>query len=162
MKPVIDIAIRDGAWPSEETLAGIAEKALEAARAAEGLAFPDGAELSLLFTGDAEMREINRDWRQQDKPTNVLSFPGEDLQPGDPAGMTLGDIVVAYETVEREAGLEGKRFEDHLTHLVVHGIFHLFGYDHMDDEEAALMEDAERRALASLGIGDPYADDAAA
>jgi probable rRNA maturation factor len=162
LTPVIDIAVRGGEWPDEVELRQLVQRAFGAARMEGGLRFPEGAELSLLFTDDAEIREINRDWRAQDKPTNVLSFPGEDIQPGESAGAMLGDVVLSFETVAGEAKLEGKRFEDHLTHLVVHGIFHLFGYDHMDDAQAALMEDAEKRALARLGIADPYADDAAA
>lgn len=156
--PQIDIAVRAGQWPHEEALAAIVDRAFAAAVLAGNLQFDEDAELSLLFTDDAEMRSINRQWREQDKPTNVLSFPGEDVAEGEPAGEVLGDIVLAYETVQREADLDGKRFDDHLSHLVVHGIFHLFGYDHMDDAQAGRMEDAERRALAELGIDDPYRD----
>lgn len=162
MTVAIDISVDGGGWPDEAELLALAERAFAAAKKAGRLRHPESAELSMLFTNDARMREINRDWRAQDKPTNVLSFPGQDMQPGESAGEILGDVVLSWETVEREAGLEGKSIESHLTHLVVHGILHLFGYDHENDEQAAQMEDAERRALRELGIDDPYADEAAA
>ena len=158
MKPSFEIALRAGDWPEEHVLHAMVARAFEAASNAVRLEFTDGAELSLLFTDDAEMREINRDWRGQDKPTNVLSFPGEDVEAGEPAGAMLGDVVLAFQTIASEAALEQKSFEDHLTHLIVHGIFHLFGYDHLEEDDALVMEDAERRALSSLGIADPYAE----
>ncbi len=114
-------------------------------------------ELSLVFTDDASIREINAEWREKDKPTNVLSFPAYPLEPGGMPGPMLGDIVIARETVEREALDLDKSFEDHLTHLLVHGFLHLFGYDHMDAEEAEEMEGLETRILAKLGLSDPYA-----
>jgi probable rRNA maturation factor len=114
-------------------------------------------ELSLVFTDDASIREINAEWREKDKPTNVLSFPAYPLEPGGMPGPMLGDIVIARETVEREALDLEKSFNDHLTHLLVHGFMHLFGYDHMDAEEAEEMEGLETRILAKLGLSDPYA-----
>ena len=158
MKPLVEIAVRAGDWPDEARLHELVDRAFDAAGRAVRLDYPDGAELSLLVTDDAEMREINRDWRGQDKPTNVLSFPGGDVAPGEPAGPMLGDVVLAWQTVSTEAALERKRLEDHVTHLIIHGILHLFGYDHLDEDEADRMEDAERRALATLGIADPYAE----
>ncbi len=110
-----------------------------------------------MFTDDASIREINAEWRQQDKPTNVLSFPAFPVTPGEKPGPMLGDIVIARETVEREAVDLGKSFEEHLTHLLVHGFLHLLGYDHMETEEAEEMEALETRILASLGLSDPYA-----
>ena len=97
------------------------------------------------------------EWRDKDKATNVLSFPAFPLEPGGMPGPMLGDIVIARETVEREALELEKSFEDHLTHLLVHGFLHLFGYDHMDEEEAEEMESLETRILAVLGLSDPYA-----
>lgn len=114
-------------------------------------------ELSLLFTDDASIRKINAEWRSQDKPTNVLSFPAFPLQPGGMPGPMLGDIIFAYETVAREAAELEKPFEAHLSHLLVHGFLHLFGYDHMNDEEATIMEGLETRILLGLGLSDPYA-----
>ena len=103
------------------------------------------------------MAVINGEWRDKPVATNVLSFPGGDVQVGEPAGPVLGDLVFARETVEREAAEQEKSFEDHLTHLAVHGFLHLFGYDHIDDDEAEEMEEIERQTLSGLGIADPYA-----
>ncbi|WP_417693862.1 rRNA maturation RNase YbeY, partial [Roseibium sp.] len=116
-----------------------------------------GSEVSLVFTDDEAIRELNRTWRQKDKPTNVLSFPGSDPD-GELYGPLLGDIVIALETVKRESVELEIDFHAHLTHLVIHGILHLFDYDHQDDEEAEVMEELERCILASLDIADPYAD----
>jgi probable rRNA maturation factor len=157
LKLHIDIAVNTAGWPDVDTLERLACKAVAAARAVAPLTMPDDAELSLVFTGDEEMRSINSQWRGMDKPTNVLSFPASDVAPGESAEQMLGDIVFARETVEREAALEGKPFENHLTHLMVHGFLHLFGYDHMNDDDAKEMEGLESRALAELGIADPYA-----
>lgn len=114
-------------------------------------------ELSLLFTDDASIREINAEWRDKDKPTNVLSFPAYPLAPGGMPGPMLGDIIFAHETVAREASELEKPFEAHLSHLLVHGFLHLFGYDHMNDGEATIMEGLETRILLGLGLSDPYA-----
>lgn len=161
----IQISIEEGAWPSEERLAEMSARVLgEAAdylRKMEKQPFPKtGApEVSLVFTSDAEIRGINAEWRSQDKPTNVLSFPAFPLTPGKMPGPMLGDIIFAEETLTREAGELGKSFDDHLTHLMVHGFLHLFGYDHIEDEEAEKMEGLETRILAELGLSDPYGDD---
>ncbi|MEZ5871431.1 MAG: rRNA maturation RNase YbeY [Nitratireductor sp.] len=160
MHPQIDIDVRCHGWPDEEQLLGMATQCVTVAIAAAQLQFPDAAELSMVFTDDADMQVINREWRGMDKPTNVLSFPGEDIEPGESGGLVLGDIVLALETVRREAELEAKAFDHHLRHLVVHGLLHLFGYDHMNDEEARKMEDLERATLALMGIEDPYAGEA--
>lgn len=156
MTPSVDMTVEAGAWPAEEVLLRTVTPAVDAAIRAGGLRCPEGAELSLLFTDDAAMREINRQWRNVDKPTNVLSFPGGEVAPGEMAGPVLGDIVFAHETIAREAELEGKPFEHHLSHMIVHGFFHLFGYDHIDENEAHEMETLERRALSLIGVDDPY------
>jgi probable rRNA maturation factor len=158
----IQISVEDGGWPDEAVLGSLSERVLGAA--AEYLAreeqqpFPEMApELSLVFTNDDSIQQINAEWRGQDKPTNVLSFPAFPLEPGGMPGPMLGDIVIARETVEREAVDLGKTFDDHLTHLLVHGFLHLFGYDHMEKDEAEEMEALETRILAGLGLSDPYA-----
>lgn len=112
------------------------------------------AELSIVLLDDAEQRELNRQWRQIDKPTNVLSFP--QIEPFSPVVGILGDITLARETLEREAIELGKSFTDHYTHLVVHGFLHILGYDHIEDDEALVMEGLETQILATLGIDDPY------
>ncbi len=114
------------------------------------------AEVSVVLTDDAEQRELNRQWRGQDKSTNVLSFP--QLEPFSPVMGLVGDITLARETVEREASEMGIPFDAHYTHLVVHGFLHLLGHDHVEDDEAERMESLETRILAALGIADPYAD----
>jgi probable rRNA maturation factor len=99
---------------------------------------------------------LNRDWRGKDKPTNVLSFPAMPVTPGGAVPPMLGDIALAFETVAAEAALEGKSFDHHLVHLIVHGLLHLLGHDHEDDVQAEAMEALERAALARLAIPDPY------
>ncbi|WP_439273064.1 rRNA maturation RNase YbeY [Pseudochrobactrum sp. HB0163] len=113
-------------------------------------------ELSLVLTDDAAIARINAQWRNKDKATNVLSFPAFDIAAGDEPGPMLGDIIIAYETVEREAREEHKSFSAHLHHMIVHGLLHLLGYDHEDDEEAEEMEALEREILHALAIPDPY------
>jgi probable rRNA maturation factor len=113
--------------------------------------------VSLVFTDDASVRVLNRDYRGKDKPTNVLSFPAPQLVPGR-FGPLIGDIVVARETVAAESAADGLTFADHLTHLIVHGFLHLVGYDHETDDEAAVMEGLETSILQQLGIADPYAE----
>jgi probable rRNA maturation factor len=117
---------------------------------------PSGAyEVSILLTDDTEMRAMNRTWRRKDAATNVLSFPARD-DPSEPG--LLGDIALAYETTAKEAGDANIALSDHVAHLIVHGMLHLLGFDHIEDEEAERMETLERQALASLGIADPYAE----
>ena len=159
----IQLGIEAGNWPAEAELETFAARVLE--RAAGFLVmetkqpFPgQPVEISLVFTNDEDIRGINAEWRSQDKPTNVLSFPAFPLKPGGKPGPMLGDIILAEETLRREALDLGKSFDDHLTHLLVHGFLHLFGYDHMTDEEAAVMEGLEIRILAELGLENPYGD----
>jgi len=116
------------------------------------------AEVSILLTDDAEQHELNKEWRGKDSSTNVLSFP--QIEPFGPVVGILGDITLARETLIREAGEQGVSFEDHFTHLVVHGFLHILGYDHLTDEEALQMESLETQILAGLGVEDPYAEDA--
>lgn len=150
----IDISVEAGAWAPEEDLHAIVSRAVEATLAE--LELEGDSELSLLFSDNDHIQVLNRDWRGKDKPTNVLSFPAFDTQPGDPLPPMLGDIAIAYETVLSEATLEEKPFDHHLTHLIVHGQLHLLGYDHEDEEEAEEMEGLERLILARLAIPDPY------
>ena len=154
-------------WPESDRWAAIAEKAVRAAiHHSPDKRFVTEAvrvEVSVKFTSDAEVQALNRDYRQKDKPTNVLSFPmvQEDLldaidQNSDDGEVLLGDIVLAHGVCVAEAEEKGVSVEAHAAHLVVHGTFHLLGYDHMSDQDAEEMEAAEREALASLGIADPY------
>lgn len=152
----IAVAVEARGWPDEDRLEQLVRRTVDAVAAELALESSVSTELGVTFADDAAIRGLNAQWRGKDKPTNVLSFPafpegGETIPP------MLGDIVLARETIEREAGLEGKPFEHHLTHLVAHGLLHLLGYDHETDEDAEEMEEAERRILASLAIPDPYA-----
>jgi probable rRNA maturation factor len=106
-----------------------------------------------VLTHDSAIRKLNRTWRGKDEPTNVLAFPAR--QQTSPQG-SLGDIVIAYETLAREAKAEGKLFSHHLAHLAVHGFLHLCGYDHETDRQAAAMERLEIAVLARLRIPNPY------
>ncbi|WP_026619590.1 putative rRNA maturation factor [Ensifer sp. WSM1721] len=159
----IQVSVDAGDWPPEDELLSFSANVLDAAAdflaREEGQALPgEPPELSLVFTDDRSIKAINAEWRGQDKPTNVLSFPAFPVTPGKMPGPMLGDIVVAHETLKREAEELGKPFEAHLTHLLVHGFLHLFGYDHIEDEEAERMEGLETRILARLGLSDPYGD----
>ena len=150
--------MESGSWPAEAALRAAANAAVEAAvavlegaSASQDPSLQQARELSILFTDDAAIRILNRDYRGKDQPTNVLSFP-------QPSGQLLGDIILAFETVEREAALAGKPLEAHMGHLIVHGFLHLLGYDHEGESEAEEMEALERAALERMGIPDPYAD----
>ncbi|MEM7702993.1 MAG: rRNA maturation RNase YbeY [Pseudomonadota bacterium] len=148
----------DGDWEALTQRAGVA-----LGEVAPELTHPR-LSVSVLFTSDAQVHELNREWRQRDKPTNVLSFPMLerddllDLAPEGPPEM-LGDIVLAYETCAREAEEKGVSLDHHAAHLIIHGLLHLAGHDHVhSDEEAEAMETLEIRALAKMGIADPYGD----
>jgi probable rRNA maturation factor len=152
----IDVVVEAGDWGEPAALQARVEKAVAACLAAEEMPIVDGAELSLIFTDDPHIRALNRLYRMKDVPTNVLSFPASPPIAGR-YGPLLGDVLVARDTVLREAGEQGLTFEDHLTHLIVHGFLHLLGYDHIADDEAGVMESLESRILAKLGVADPYA-----
>ena len=176
------LSVEERGWheaaPAGMSVEMVVERAVHAAlsRAAPRLR---GGEVSIVLASDERVRELNRDWRGQDKPTNVLSFPGgdpDDFEDDDeedegdsedeededydgPPPMQLGDVILAWPTVAREARDQGKPVASHLTHLVVHGILHLLGFDHqIDDEDAGVMERLETDILAGLGIADPYAE----
>ena len=150
----IEISRNSEGWP--DTLDARAEQAVREALKQSKATVTGASELSVVLTDDAEQQGLNRDWRGIDKSTNVLSFP--QIEPFGPVSGILGDIILARETLEREAQEQGVSFEDHFTHLMVHGFLHILGYDHMDDDEALVMEGLETQILASLGVADPYAE----
>jgi probable rRNA maturation factor len=156
----LDVMLEEGEWSRLDDPEALTRRAVEATFATASDAPIEAVEISVLLTDDAHVRALNRDWRGQDRPTNVLSFPAPQ-QPGLPGPRHLGDIALAYETLAREAEAEAKALADHFTHLVVHGTFHLLGYDHELEAEAEIMEALEVKALAALGIADPYRDKAA-
>ena len=152
----IDIMIEAGNWRDENALEGLVRKSVEAAWSNLGLK-STASELSVVFTDDASIQTLNAEWRGKDKPTNVLSFPAFPVKAGSQPGPVLGDIIIARETVEREALEEGKPLENHLVHLVVHGFFLFLGYEHETDAEAEVMEGRERAVRHAHAIRDPYA-----
>ena len=155
----LDVMVEAGDWSRLEGAEALAQRAAEAAVAVAEETDED-FEVSVMLADDAQIQELNRTWRGKDKPTNVLSFPAPD-QPGAEGPRHLGDIALAYETLVRESEEESKALADHFAHLIVHGILHLLGYDHEDEAEAETMEALEVKALATLGIADPYRDMAA-
>ena len=144
---LVDIEVEDPAWTG-----AIADVQAVVQRAATAAAPPrESRGVVILLAGDAAVRELNARFRDQDKPTNVLSFPA-------PQGLgSLGDIAIAFGVTAREAEEQGKPLAHHLQHLVAHGVLHLLGYDHIEDADAEVMEAEERRILAGLGVPDPYA-----
>jgi probable rRNA maturation factor len=150
-----DVSVADERWLQLCARAEIYVQ--DAARAAVAAAeMHEPAVVGLILTDDAEQRRLNCEYRGKDAPTNVLSFPIGDAAPGGP--VMLGDVVLAFETVAREAGEQQKPLADHLRHLVVHGVLHLLGFDHETDAEAEVMEARETEILAGLGVPDPYRD----
>jgi probable rRNA maturation factor len=177
--PDIKIIVEAGDWPTRRKLQALAKRAVNAAVQAGALHVsplsvspPQGGrgrapmpELSLVFTDDAGIRALNARYRGKDRATNVLSFPQKPgpqkpgpQKPGpQKTGALLGDVILAAETVAREAALADKPLENHMAHLIIHGFLHLLGFDHQGDREAEKMEQLERVALKRLGISDPYA-----
>ena len=166
---LIDLVTEDPRWDTTG-LAPLAEKAATAALAELGLA-PEACEIALLACDDSRIATLNTAFRGKATPTNVLSWPETDLAPkadGDTptrpeAGLQrpdevvfLGDIAISYDTCAREAADQGKAFEAHVTHLIIHATLHLLGYDHIRDQDATLMETIETEILGKLGIANPY------
>lgn len=154
---MIDIEIEDDAWadalPDAIVLVRAAAlAALDGAKARPANLAEDTGLVAVLLTDDDAVADLNNEYRRKTGPTNVLSFPATQ----NPEGF-LGDLALAYGVCAREAEHQNKSLADHLQHLVAHGVLHLVGYDHMNEDEAADMEGLERRILAELGVPDPYA-----
>ena len=169
MEPLVDIVIEDDRW-SGAGLDVLAERAAQATLAHLEMA-PAGFTFCLMGCDDARIAVLNAEFRGKPVPTNVLSWPSEDLsngpngaEPARPlpwdgdAAWSLGDVALAYDTCAREAQADGRPLADHVTHLVVHGLLHLLGYDHQNDAEATRMETLEIEILGKLGLADPYRD----
>lgn len=164
----VDTEVAAGGWPGSTDWVALASAASGAALAQSSHAHLDHApyavEVAVRLTGDAEVRALNAQYRHQDKPTNVLSFPmvQPDLLDGlansDDGEVLLGDIVLAFETCAAEAVAKGIPLADHARHLIAHGLLHLLGLDHADDAAALHMEALETAALETLGLADPYAE----
>ena len=163
---MLEIALEaDEEWDSSRAWAELARDAAEAAIAESDFSrlaeCRREVEISIRLTGDEEVRALNAEWRGKDKPTNVLSFPmaeASELSGTNVAGpeLLLGDIILAEGVCRLEAAEKGVTIEDHASHLLVHGTLHLLGYDHGDDAQATDMEEREVRALARLGMANPY------
>jgi probable rRNA maturation factor len=157
----IDVMVDSKRWKEPAKVKAVVRRAV--AQAAAATRSTTGAELAIVLTDDSAIRALNRDWRGIDKATNVLSFPAKDADPRQNGPRPhLGDIVLAFETIEREAKGEHKPLAHHLAHLAVHGFLHLLGYDHERDKDAHEMEQAERDILRQLKIPDPYREQPAA
>ena len=151
-----DIVVESDLWQAEPQAEATVRAAIAAAAdfVNNAPSTRDG-EVSILLADDSAVREVNRQWRGLDKPTNVLSFPAADT----PATQGhLGDIVIAYETLRKECDAEGRLFVHHLAHLTVHGFLHLIGYDHETDAQADEMESLESRIMAAMNMPDPWQD----
>ena len=150
--PHIDIQMQSALWNRQPLAEQTVREAIAAAASALSTA---GGEVSIVLTDDSTIRALNRDWRGIDKPTNVLSFPASGHKTSEDARL-LGDIVIAYETLERECDDESRIFLHHLAHLAVHGFLHLIGYDHQTDSQAEEMEGLESKIMKRLNMSDPY------
>ena len=148
--PKLDVLVESGLWKEPGKVKILLRRSIE--QAATALSTTD-LEIAIVLTDDSAIRLLNRQWRGIDAATNVLSFPSED---SGAHGRFIGDIVLAQQTIAREAGAERKPFAHHLAHLAVHGFLHLLGYDHENDKDAAVMERLECKILRRLAIPDPY------
>ncbi|MFT4013278.1 MAG: rRNA maturation RNase YbeY [Paracoccus sp. (in: a-proteobacteria)] len=156
---IVDLVIEDERWED----AGLQDMAERAARAVGEWLEMDDFQVVVMGCDDARIAGLNAEFRGKPKPTNVLSWPAIDFDAREPGAHPdlpeieeLGDIAISYDTCWREAEAQGKSFGNHATHLLVHAMLHLAGYDHIDDLDAETMEDAERSILGKLGIPDPY------
>lgn len=143
-----DFVFEDERWSAHDGLEALCLKAIEAGLA--GFEDPREGAAVILFSDDATVHELNRRFRDKDKPTNVLSFPAPERE-GYP-----GDVILAYETCAKEAQAAGISLIDHAAHLALHGVLHLNGFDHLEEDEAAVMEALETAVLTGLGLQDPY------
>jgi len=145
-----EIAVLSDNWDGLADAEDTVRRAVLAVVARADVTIPADAELSVALADDAMVQRLNREYRAKDKPTNVLSFPAAH-------GPLLGDVILAFETLVAEAQEEGISPADHLTHLTIHGLLHLLGYDHETEADAVAMESMETSILAGLGISDPHA-----
>lgn len=152
----IDLRADDAGWRTDWPAAlALCRRAARATLKARPAGPTQAVELCLVLSNDAQVRFLNRVWRRKDRPTNVLSFPAADTAPAG-APLLLGDVVLARETIRRQARAQDKPADAHLQHLVVHGVLHLLGHDHIRAADAAAMERLEVAILARLGVPDPY------
>ncbi len=153
---LIDITIEYDAWSQLDGLESLIKTAAQAAVFERDDEFKNRAELSILLTSDDAIRQLNSIYRGQDRPTNVLSFGGEPEARSQDQSFLLGDIVLSYQTISTEAEQQQKNLGNHVSHLIVHGVLHLLGYDHHNDKTADDMELVEINILKGIGIENPY------
>ena len=165
---ILDISIEDNRW-HEIDFEGLAGRVIDVTLVHMGVA-ADLCELSVLACDDARIADLNSEFRGKPVATNVLSWPAEELASDTPGGaprapepdftgeISLGDVAISYDTCMREANDAGKPVADHVRHLVVHGILHLLGYDHIRDQDATLMESIEVEILGKMGVDNPYTE----
>ena len=154
MSPEIDVHIAAAQWAKVDALDALTRRCIEISLEECAMSLAHDCEVSVVFSDNTEIQQLNAQWRGLNKPTNVLSFP----TPGDLAQKKLlGDIIIAYETVAQEAADQKKSINAHVAHMVMHGFLHLLGYDHECDADAQEMELMERRIAMKMGIKDPYA-----
>jgi probable rRNA maturation factor len=154
-KSEADIRINDPVWENwPEAVSVTVERVLDVV-----CRFSKPGQIDLLLTNDEDIQAINAQWRNKDRPTDVLSFPSDDNMPGNDF---LGDIAISHGVMSRDAERMGKTLVSHFSHLLVHGYLHLLGYDHIEDNEASEMEGLEIKILAELGISDPYSTETTA
>ncbi len=151
----VSVALRCAAW-AEALPRGFVSRVVRAVLEDRKVGLRRPAEVSVVLADDPFIRRLNRDHRGKDKATNVLSFPLDDARAPEGARLLLGDVVLAYRTIRREAKAEGKRLASHAAHMLVHGTLHLLGFDHVRATAARVMERHEVRILKRLGIPDPY------
>jgi probable rRNA maturation factor len=151
--PTVDIVVASPLWAAQRNVRTLLRRAICEAAFVTSTTM---GEIAIILTDDSAIRALNRDWRCKDAATNVLSFPAKEPRHARGMPRLLGDIVIAYETAQREARAEHKPFAHHLAHLAVHGFLHLAGYDHAADKEAAAMEKLETAILARLDLPNPH------
>lgn len=156
MHPSIDILVNDRRWNDALDVERLCHEVLERCCSEISISLDPEAEVSFVFCDDKEIEDLNSKWRNLEKPTNVLSFPASQVERL-PHAKLLGDIIISYDTVLREARERPISLEHHTAHMILHGFLHLLGYDHETDIDAHEMENLERAVLKLLGINDPYA-----
>ena len=156
MTVTCDVLVDDPRWTERMDVEAVVNSAVEKVLQATNAKLRRDAEASFSFSTDERVRQLNSTWRHKDAPTNVLSFPAAESASLETSPL-LGDVIMAYETIDREAIEEGKLFVHHASHMIVHGFLHLIGFDHEDEEEARDMENVESRVLTELGVPDPWA-----
>lgn len=156
MRPTVDVIVEDKRWAEVCDSEALAQAAVEAVLSNIKTSWSGELEISFLFCDDEKIRGLNATWNKKDSATNVLSFPASPEGNKGPVTL-LGDVIIAFDTISSEAQVQRKTIPSHTAHMLVHGVLHLFGFDHLNDEDADEMETLETRILHVMGIDDPWA-----